>query len=150
MVQESTVKAPVQRVSKPKKPKAKEAFYGTGRRKEAKAKVWILPGRSGIDVNGRKLEVYFPLKTLVATVMQPLVSANRKDGFGIRVRVRGGGISGQAGAVRHGIARALVQWSGELRRTMREGGFLTRDPRMKERKKFGHKRARKSFQYSKR
>jgi len=125
-------------------------FYGTGRRKEAAAKVWILPGQSGFQVNGAKIDEYFPAETLVATVIQPLVILNKKDAVGVKASVSGGGMSGQAGAIRHGLARALLSWNVEHKRPLREGGFLTRDPRMKERKKFGHKRARKSFQYSKR
>jgi small subunit ribosomal protein S9 len=124
--------------------------YATGRRKEAVAKVWIFPGGSGFDVNGRSLDAYFERKTLVSNVMQPLVSVKQTEGVRVRARVSGGGISGQAGALRHGLARALQLWNAEFRRTLKQAGFLTRDPRMKERKKYGRKRARKSFQYSKR
>ncbi|MBI2871275.1 MAG: 30S ribosomal protein S9 [Candidatus Omnitrophica bacterium] len=125
-------------------------YYGTGRRKEATAKVWITPGGSDFVVNGRKLTEHFPRETLVALIKQPLVAVSKTEGIGVRVRVSGGGISGQAGAVRHGLSRALIALSAEFRRPLKEGGFLTRDSRMKERKKYGRKRARKSFQFSKR
>ncbi len=123
---------------------------GTGRRKEAVARVRLVPGSGKIVVNGRPGEDYFPTLTLQTIVRQPLQAMNVGGRFDILVSVTGGGISGQAGAVRHGIARALVVGDETLRPGLRKEGFLTRDSRMKERKKYGRKRARKGFQYSKR
>ncbi len=123
---------------------------GTGRRKEAVARVRLIPGSGKIVVNGRAGEEYFPTLTLQTIVRQPLQAMNVGGRFDILVTVTGGGISGQAGAVRHGIARALVAGDETLRPGLRKEGFLTRDSRMKERKKYGRKRARKGFQYSKR
>jgi small subunit ribosomal protein S9 len=123
---------------------------GTGRRKEAVARVRLLPGTGKISVNGRPFEEYFPTLTLQTIIRQPLRASNVGDRFDILATTAGGGISGQAGAVRHGIARALAASDDALRAGLRKEGFLTRDSRMKERKKYGHKRARKGFQYSKR
>ncbi len=123
---------------------------GTGRRKEAVARVRLLPGTGKISVNGRPFEEYFPTLTLQTVIRQPLRAANVNDRFDILATTAGGGVAGQAGAVRHGIARALAASDEALRPGLRKEGFLTRDSRMKERKKYGHKRARKGFQYSKR
>src|SRR5262245_25392586 len=124
--------------------------YGTGKRKEAIARVFLRPGTGDIKVNGRSLEQYFPTTVLRNVVRQPLVLTETADKFDALVNVDGGGVSGQAGAVRHGLARALLKWNPELRKGLRSAGFLTRDPRAKERKKYGQKGARKRFQFSKR
>ncbi len=123
---------------------------GTGRRKEAVARVRLMPGTGKISVNGRPVEEYFTTLTLQTIIRQPLRAVNVEGRFDIVVTTHGGGVSGQAGAVRHGIARALVAGDASRRSGLRKEGFLTRDSRMKERKKYGHKRARKGFQYSKR
>ena len=125
-------------------------FYGTGRRKNAIAKVWVSPGNGGISVNGKELDQYFGKKTLEMIVRQPLELTSTLGKYDIIARVKGGGISGQAGAVRHGIARALVQVDADLRPALKTAGFITRDPRMKERRKYGLKKARKASQFSKR
>jgi small subunit ribosomal protein S9 len=122
----------------------------SGGRKEAIARVRVVPGGGAIVVNGRPVDKYFPKGPLQTTVRQPLVVANAEGRFDIFAKVVGGGVAGQAGAVRHGIARALLVLDAELRSPLRKAGLLTRDPRTKERKKYGHKRARKGFQYSKR
>jgi small subunit ribosomal protein S9 len=122
----------------------------SGSRKAAVARVQLLPGAGNIIVNGKKFEAYFPTRPLQGVVRQPLVATSTDSRFDVVVKVAGGGITGQAGAVRHGIARALVAADDSLRPPLRKGGFLTRDPREKERKKYGRKRARKGFQYSKR
>ena len=122
----------------------------SGSRKEAVARVRLVPGSGKITVNGKALEAYFPTAPLQVTIRQPLVTTKGDGRFDVIVSVAGGGVSGQAGAVRHGIARALVKADDTLRAPLRKGGFLTRDPREKERKKYGKKRARKGFQYSKR
>jgi len=122
----------------------------SGARKEAVARVWLVPGTGQIHINGRPMEQYFPTIPLQVTVREPLVVANVEGRVDVHATVTGGGISGQAGAVRHGIARALVRMDASLRTALRQAGLLTRDPRIKERKKYGHKRARKAFQYSKR
>ncbi len=122
----------------------------SGSRKEAVARVRLLPGSGKITVNGKTLESYFTSSPMQATIRQPMVATSAEARFDVIASVSGGGVSGQAGAVRHGIARALVEADGTLRSPLRAGGFLTRDPREKERKKYGHKRARKGFQYSKR
>jgi small subunit ribosomal protein S9 len=126
-------------------------YYGTGRRKTAVARVRLYPNGDGlITINGRQADEYFPRETLMQTVRSPLRMLELNNRFNISVKVVGGGVSGQAGAVRHGIARALVRADEEFRSVMRRNGFLTRDPRMKERKKYGLKRARKAPQYTKR
>ena len=122
----------------------------SGGRKEAVARVRMIPGTGTILVNGRPSDKYFPKGPLQTTIRQPLVVANAEGRFDVIAKVTGGGMAGQAGAVRHGIARALLALDAELRSPLRKAGFLTRDPRQKERKKYGHKRARKGFQYSKR
>jgi len=129
---------------------AQVQYYGTGRRKHAVARVWLVPGDGKIVINERPLEQYFPGKTLETVVKQPLELTGTLDRFDVKVNVHGGGISGQAGAVRMGIARALLQADAELRPVLKKAGLLTRDPRMKERKKYGLKKARKAPQFSKR
>lgn len=124
--------------------------YATGRRKDAVARVWIKPGSGKIIVNDRDETVYFARPVLRMIVRQPLVAAGRDGQFDVIVTVSGGGLSGQAGAVRHGISRALVAYEPALRATLKPGGFLTRDPRTVERKKYGRPKARRSFQFSKR
>ncbi|MDQ7841275.1 MAG: 30S ribosomal protein S9 [bacterium] len=122
----------------------------SGSRKTAVARVRLIPGAGKVTINGKELNAYFPTSPLQVMVRQPLLSAKAEDRFDVIVSVAGGGFSGQAGAVRHGIARALLKADETLRPAMRQGGFLTRDPREKERKKYGLKRARKAGQYSKR
>jgi small subunit ribosomal protein S9 len=124
--------------------------YGTGKRKDAVARVWLTPGTGNIIVNGKALDVYFPRAALQQSIWSPLRAVDAADKFDIKVTAKGGGINGQAGAVRHGIAKALVGLNEEHRSALREIGSLTRDPRVKERKKYGHKRARRGFQFSKR
>lgn len=125
-------------------------YYGTGRRKTAKARVFLRPGTGEITVNKRSLDHYFPNEVLKMIVKQPLRLTETDEKFNVWVTVIGGGSSGQAGAIRHGITRALVQFNSELRPKLKSGGFLTRDPRMKERKKYGQKGARARYQFSKR
>lgn len=125
-------------------------FYGTGRRKSAVARVRLYPGTGDIVINDKPLEEYFAREADRIRVRSPLRATSALDQFNIMVKVRGGGVSGQAGAVRHGIARALLVANPDLRPVLRKGGFLTRDPRQKERKKPGLKRARKAPQYTKR
>lgn len=124
--------------------------YGTGRRKDAVARVWLKPGRGNITVNGRDITTYFARPVLRLIVNQPFMALDRTGAFDVVVTVKGGGLSGQAGAVRHGISRALDAFSGEFHKALRQGGFLTRDPRVVERKKYGKAKARRSFQFSKR
>lgn len=124
--------------------------YATGKRKDAVARVWIKPGRGQIKVNNRDYSVYFARPVLQMLLQQPLVAAERKDQYDINVTVKGGGLSGQAGAVRHGISKALTYFEPELRGVLKKGGFLTRDSRVVERKKYGRAKARRSFQFSKR
>ncbi len=123
---------------------------GTGRRKTAIARVRLLAGTGKIQVNGRALDTYFPLESMRGAVTQPMTVTGTADKFDAHVNVRGGGLAGQAGAVRHGIARALITVDANLRPILKAEGFLTRDPRMRERKKYGQPGARKRFQYSKR
>ena len=130
--------------------KAKEQFYGTGRRKSSVARVYIKPGKGNITVNKRSLDEYFGLETLKVIVRQPLVATDTEKKYDINVNVKGGGTTGQAGAIRHGIARALLKVDADFRPTLKAAGFLTRDPRMKERKKPGLKAARRAPQFSKR
>ena len=125
-------------------------YLGTGRRKTAVARVRLASGKGKITVNGRAIENYFTLETQRATVTQPLAVTGTAEKFDARINVSGGGPNGQAGAVRHGIARALLQFDVSLRGALKAEGFLTRDPRMRERKKYGQPGARKRFQYSKR
>ena len=129
---------------------AKPYFYGTGRRKSSTARVRLYPGTGTITINGRDIDDYFGLETLKLIVNQPFGVTNTIGKFDIVCLVRGGGISGQAGAIRHGVARALLASDEELRSALKKAGFLTRDPRMKERKKYGLKAARRAPQFSKR
>ena len=136
----------------PAKPKldAQGRAYATGRRKDATSRVWVKRGKGKITVNGKPIETYFARSVLRMLVQQPLVTANRATEIDVECTVAGGGLSGQAGAVRHGLARALTYFEPELRAALKKAGFLTRDPRMVERKKYGHPKARRSFQFSKR
>jgi small subunit ribosomal protein S9 len=134
----------------PLKGKVPLQYWGTGRRKEAVARVRLVPGQGKITINQRPLATYFPLPLHQALLRQPLLVTGTAEGYDVIVRVHGGGISGQAGAVRHGIARALCLVDPEYRPTLKRAGFLTRDPRMKERRKYGLKKARKAPQFSKR
>jgi len=133
-----------------KKVDAQGRAYATGRRKNAVARVWIKPGSGKIVVNDRDVTVYFARPTQQMVIQQPFETANRKDQYDVMCTVKGGGLSGQAGAVRHGISRALTYFEPELRGALKAGGFLTRDSRMVERKKYGRAKARRSFQFSKR
>ena len=129
---------------------AKPYFYGTGRRKSSVARVRVYNGTGKITINDRDIDDYFGLETLKLIVRQPLNLTGTLDKFDIVCRVAGGGVTGQAGAIRHGIARALLQYDAELRAELKKAGLLTRDPRMKERKKYGLKGARRAPQFSKR
>ena len=124
--------------------------YATGKRKNAVARVWIKPGKGKATVNGKPLDIYFARPVLRMILNQPLVVVNRLTQYDLTVTVAGGGLSGQAGAVRHGLAKALTYYEPDLRGTLKKEGFLTRDSRVVERKKYGHKKARASFQFSKR
>ena len=124
--------------------------YATGKRKDAVARVWIKPGTGKITVNGREFERYFVRPVLRMLIHQPFEAADRKDQFDVTCTVKGGGLSGQAGAVRHGISKALTLYEPGLRPVLKKGGFLTRDSRVVERKKYGKRKARRSFQFSKR
>jgi len=124
--------------------------YATGKRKDAVARVWIKPGSGKITVNGRDVEVYFARPVLRMILRQPLEVAKRSGQYDLMITVAGGGLSGQAGAVRHGLAKALTHYEPELRPALKREGFLTRDSRVVERKKYGKKKARRSFQFSKR
>ena len=125
-------------------------LYGTGRRKKSIARVYLVPGTGNITINKRSIDEYFGLETLKVTVRQPLVATETLDKFDVLVNVHGGGTTGQAGAIRHGISRALLHADAEYRPILKKAGFLTRDPRMKERKKPGLKGARRAPQFSKR
>ena len=125
-------------------------FYGTGRRKKSIARVYLVPGKGNVTINKRDIDEYFGLETLKVIVRQPLVTTETADKFDVIVNVHGGGYTGQAGAIRHGVARALCQADADYRPALKKEGFLTRDPRMKERKKYGLKAARRAPQFSKR
>ncbi len=127
-----------------------KSFYGTGRRKHSVARVRLYPGSGNVTINGRSIDDYFGLDTLKLIVRQPLALTDTLAQFDIVCTVAGGGVTGQAGAIRHGVARALLQFNAELRPALKKAGFLTRDPRMKERKKYGLKAARRAPQFSKR
>ncbi len=129
---------------------AKVQYIGTGRRKKSVARVRLVPGSGEVTINKRDIKDYFGLETLMLVVNQPLVLTNTKNSYDVLVNVHGGGLSGQAGAIRHGISRSLLKADETLRGELKKAGFLTRDPRMKERKKYGLKKARKSPQFSKR
>jgi small subunit ribosomal protein S9 len=124
--------------------------YATGKRKDAVARVWIKPGTGKIIINKREFEAYFARPVLQMVLLQPLVAADRLGQFDVIATVKGGGLSGQAGAVRHGISKALTYYEPELRPVLKKGGYLTRDSRVVERKKYGRAKARRSFQFSKR
>ena len=125
-------------------------FYGTGRRKSSIARVYLVPGSGKVIINKKDMDEYFGLETLKIIVRQPLEATNTADKYDVKVNVRGGGFTGQAGAIRHGIARALLTVDADYRPTLKKAGYLTRDPRMKERKKYGLKKARRAPQFSKR
>jgi small subunit ribosomal protein S9 len=129
---------------------AKTQYYGTGRRKKSIARVRLLPGNGKITINNRDIDEYFGLETLKVIVKQPLTLTKTIDKYDVMANVVGGGFTGQAGAIRHGISRALLEADEEFRPTLKKAGFLTRDPRMKERKKYGLKGARRAPQFSKR
>ena len=129
---------------------AKIQYYGTGRRKKSIARVRLVPGEGKVIINDRSLDDYFGLETLKVIVKQPLVLTDTASKFDVLCKVIGGGFTGQAGAIRHGISRALLKADDEFRTVLKKAGFLTRDPRMKERKKYGLKKARKAPQFSKR
>ena len=128
----------------------KPFFYGTGRRKHSVARVRLYKGTGSFTINDRTIDEYFGLETLKLIARQPLALTDNSDKFDVVVRVAGGGVTGQAGAIRHGISRALLEFDAELRGELKKAGFLTRDPRMKERKKYGLKAARRAPQFSKR
>lgn len=130
--------------------KVNNRYYGTGRRKSSVARVYLAPGSGKITINKRDIDDYFGLETLKVVVRQPLVLTGTEGKFDVSVNVKGGGFTGQAGAIRHGISRALLEADGEYRPQLKAAGFLTRDPRMKERKKYGLKGARRAPQFSKR
>lgn len=127
-----------------------EQYWGTGRRKTSVARVRLVPGNGNISINNKDIEEYFDFETLRSIAKDPLIITENADKFDVIVNVHGGGYTGQAGAIRHGIARALLEVDGDLRPTLKKAGYLTRDSRMKERKKYGFKKARKSPQFSKR
>jgi small subunit ribosomal protein S9 len=142
----------IEAVDQPAEPKLDELgrAYATGKRKNAIARVWIKPGAGRITVNGRDIESYFARPVLRMIINQPFEAAERKDQYDVMCTCVGGGLSGQAGAVRHGISRALINFEPSLRPVLKQGGFLTRDSRVVERKKYGRAKARRSFQFSKR
>jgi small subunit ribosomal protein S9 len=127
-----------------------ERYYATGKRKTTVARVWLRPGGGKIEVNKKTFDDYFPRETLRMTILQPLELTDTVGQFDVYVNVKGGGASGQAGAIRHGISKALLSYNEQLRGVLKKAGFITRDPRVKERKKYGQKGARARFQYSKR
>jgi small subunit ribosomal protein S9 len=127
-----------------------ETYHAVGKRKSAVARIWLKPGSGRITVNKRSFEDYFTREVIRTSISQPLAVTETVGRFDIEVNVRGGGMCGQAGAVKHGISRALLEVNPDMRPVLKKGGFLTRDPREKERKKYGQKRARARFQYSKR
>ena len=129
---------------------ANSKYYGTGRRKSSVARVYLVPGTGKVTINKRDIDDYLGLETLKVIVRQPLTATETTDKFDVLVNVHGGGYTGQAGAIRHGIARALLQADPEYRPILKKAGYLTRDPRMKERKKYGLKAARRAPQFSKR
>lgn len=146
MVEAAVSQAPVHE----RKVDAQGRSYATGKRKDAIARVWVKPGSGKIVVNGKDFDKYFARPVLQMILRQPIVAANRDGQFDIVASVAGGGLSGQAGAVRHGISKALTYFEPELRSILKKGGFLTRDSRVVERKKYGKAKARRSFQFSKR
>jgi small subunit ribosomal protein S9 len=152
LVTASAAGAPLAEAQAPREPK-RDAFgrsYATGRRKDAVARVWVKPGKGEILINGKKVGQYFARPVLRMLITQPFLVADRYNQFDVYCTVTGGGLSGQAGAVRHGISRALTYYEPGLRSILKAAGFLTRDPRVVERKKYGRAKARRSFQFSKR
>jgi len=149
-LKDSTIAPPVEAPVHVQKLDKLGRAYATGKRKNAVARVWIKPGGGKATINGQPLDVYFARPVLRMILNQPLVIAQRTTQYDVIVTVAGGGLSGQAGAVRHGIAKALTYYEPELRPALKREGFLTRDARVVERKKYGHKKARRSFQFSKR
>lgn len=148
---EKSVKKPAKRGIKRPEAKNEAVYAGTGRRKDSVARVYLTPGNGNFNINGaRQLKEYFGRETLCTLVRQPLVATGTEGRFDITAKIHGGGLSGQAGALRHGIARALLEADEDLRGELKKNGFLTRDPRMTERKKYGLKKARKRPQFSKR
>ena len=129
---------------------ANERYYGTGRRKSSVARVYLVPGTGKITINKKDMDEYFGLETLKIIARQPLEATKTADKFDAIITVKGGGFTGQAGAIRHGISRALLEADGDFRPVLKSAGYLTRDPRMKERKKYGLKKARRAPQFSKR
>jgi small subunit ribosomal protein S9 len=129
---------------------AETQYYGTGRRKTSTARVYLRPGAGSVQVNRKPFEQYFPNETLRMIIRQPLQLTETANKFDVLINVDGGGPAGQAGAIRHGITRALLEFNADLRRALKQAGLVTRDPRTKERKKYGQKGARKRFQFSKR
>ena len=127
-----------------------DQVYSTGRRKESIARVWVSNGTGNITINKKNIDDYFPDKALRMIINQPLEIAKKSDSVDLRITVLGGGLSGQAGAIRHGISKCLVNFEPEVKKALKPGGFLTRDSRVVERKKYGHRKARRSFQFSKR
>jgi len=125
-------------------------YYATGKRKNAIARTWLTPGNGEISINNRPVEAYFPVETLRNELLEPFKITNTAGSFNVKVSVKGGGIAGQAGAVRHGITKALILTDADLRIPLKKAGFVKRDPRVKERKKYGQKGARARFQFSKR
>lgn len=146
---QSTIGAEVQELPEPKIDEHNRS-YATGKRKDAVARVWIKPGPGKIVINGRDQDTYFARPVLRMIINQPLAVAAREGQYDVICTVKGGGLSGQAGAVRHGISKALTLYEPELRPVLKKGGFLTRDSRVVERKKYGRRKARRSFQFSKR
>src|SRR3712207_5643910 len=146
------VATPAEQAAPPREPKrdALGRSYATGRRKDAVARVWVKPGKGAIEVNGKPAARYFARPVLRMLITQPFLVADRYQQFDVMATVSGGGLSGQAGALRHGISRALTHYEPELRPILKKAGFLTRDPRVVERKKYGRAKARRSFQFSKR
>jgi small subunit ribosomal protein S9 len=152
LVQGTPAGAAAEQAAVPREPK-RDAFgraYATGRRKDAVARVWVKPGKGQITINDRPAARYFARPVLRMLITQPFLVADRYQQFDVMATVKGGGLSGQAGAVRHGISRALTNYEPELRAILKKAGFLTRDPRVVERKKYGRAKARRSFQFSKR
>ena len=127
-----------------------ERYYGTGRRKKSIARVYLTPGKGDVVINKRNMDDYFGMETLKVIVRQPFMATGTNEKFDVLVNVKGGGYTGQAGAIRHGVARALLEADGDYRQVLKKAGYLTRDPRMKERKKYGLKAARRAPQFSKR
>jgi small subunit ribosomal protein S9 len=125
-------------------------YYATGKRKSSVARTWLTPGSGDILINGRTLDDYFPISTVKTTVQEPLALTNNLGSYDVKIKVAGGGLSGQAGAIRHGITRALMLVDPDLRAALKKAGYVKRDPREKERKKYGQKGARARFQFSKR